>query len=307
MIWWGFWALMALVVIAPFVREALLPKRGERERRDAPGAFVRLSRGATHYRWRGPEDGPVVVCVHGLTTPSFVFDPLAEGLAGQGCRVLVYDHYGRGYSDRPRGVQDSEFFVSHLEELLESQTVKGDFTLLGYSMGGAVAAAFAARHPSMIRRLVLLAPAGMGHDLGPVVRLVVNHNWLGRWLMLAFYARSLRRSTEAERGLAGQVDGMVDKQLDETRWRGFAPAVLNSLRGILDGDLEEDHRKIARHGMPVLAIWGAEDDVIPPAGKDKLAEWNPAAHQTVISDAGHTLAYTHDNAVLKAMCEADGD
>ena len=306
MIWWGLLAALTLAAAAPFLREALRPGRGPADRRAAPGDFVALSRGQTHYLWRGPKDGPVVVCVHGLTSPSFVFDQMAAGLVAQGCRVLVYDHYGRGYSDRPRGAQDSEFFTSHLEELLESQHVQGPITLLGYSMGGAVAAVFAAHNPGMLRRLVLLAPAGMGHDLGPVARLVVNHNWLGRWLMLGFYARSLRRSSETERNIAGQIDGMVDRQLAETHRRGFAPAVLSSLRGILDENLEDAHRAIARHGVPVLAIWGREDEVIPLAGMDRLVEWNPNAQHAVIDGAGHTLAYTNADAVLGALQKVTG-
>lgn len=299
-------AALALIAAAPFLCEGLRPGLGRAARRQAPGAFADLSRGPTHYRWLGAEAGPVAVCVHGLTTPSFVWEPIARGLGAMGLRVLIYDLYGRGYSARPRGAQDAAFFVGQLEELLDDQQVTGDITLLGYSMGGAIAAAFAARHPGRLRRLVLLAPAGMGHDLGPVARLVTNHNWLGRWLMLAFYRRSLARATEAERGLDSEIENMVDRQLHEMRWRGFAAAVLASLRGILDGDREDDHRAIAQAGVPVLAVWGGGDEVIPISGKDRLAQWNGAARQAVIDGAGHTLAYTDSKAVLEAMRPAIG-
>lgn len=81
--------------------------------------------------------GPVAVCVHGLTTPSFVWHGLARGLATFGYRVLIYDLYGRGYSDRAPGHQDQAYFLQQLNDLLEDQQIKGDITLLGYSMGGA--------------------------------------------------------------------------------------------------------------------------------------------------------------------------
>ena len=56
----------------PILKEATKKKLGEKERTNAPGNFVTLSRGVVHYRWFGPETGDLVVCIHGLTTPSFV-------------------------------------------------------------------------------------------------------------------------------------------------------------------------------------------------------------------------------------------
>lgn len=301
MTWWAVIAILAAVAIWPFAVEALRPRMTRRRREAAPGQFTTLSQGVTHYQWRGPEDGPIAVCVHGLTTPSFVWGPIAEELVQSGYRVLTYDLYGRGFSDRPRGEQDSAFFIRQLDDLLEDQGVTGEITLLGYSMGGAIASAFAAQQAGRLRQLVLLAPAGLGHDLGPVADMAVKYNFFGRWMMLGFYAKSLRRATEAERGLPGRIDRIVDLQIAETRQKGFAPAVLSSLRGILDEDLEDAHRAIAGAGTPVLAIWGEKDDVIPLTCKETLAEWNGQARQAVVPDAGHALAYTHTDAVMAAM------
>ena len=83
----------------------------------APGAVAQLPNGATHYRWSGPEDGPVAVCIHGISTPSFVFAATEQSLAAQGFRVLTYDLYGRGQSARPGGAQTSAFFVDPLEQI----------------------------------------------------------------------------------------------------------------------------------------------------------------------------------------------
>ncbi|MDR9393783.1 alpha/beta fold hydrolase [Roseovarius sp. SYSU LYC5161] len=298
---WTLWGLVALLVAAPFLGEWRRKPLGAAERARASGDFADLARGRTHYRWFGPDDGPVVVCIHGLTTAAYVWGPVARGLAAAGYRVLTYDLYGRGFSDRPRGAQDAAFFLAQLDELLADQGVTGRVTLLGYSMGGAIATAFAAAHPDRVRQLILLAPAGLGHDLGPVARLVVNHPWLGTWLFFAFYARSYGNALEAERGLPGRVEGMVDRQKAELEYRGFLPGVLRSLRGILDDDQAGHHRDIAAAKLPVLAVWGAEDDVIPLAGKDKLAACNPRARQAVIEGAGHALAYTHPGAVLEAF------
>ncbi|CUH65271.1 Lipase 3 precursor [Thalassovita gelatinovora] len=297
------WALVlvAVVLALPFLREALRPRMTDADRQSAPGQFARLSQGVTHYRWQGPEGGPVAVCVHGLTTPSFVWRGVAEELAAKGVRVLSYDLYGRGYSDRPKGAQDSAFFLRQLQDLLADQQVGDGFTLIGYSMGGSISAAFAAAHPGRLKRLILLAPAGMQPLSGAVARVVLGVPFFGDWLMLTMFPRRHRKGTDAERGLPTSVPGIVDLQQGELHWRGFVPAVLSSLRHMLSTVLEGEHRAIAAAGLPVLAIWGAEDRTIPIRDKAVLEDWNPDAHHVVIDGAGHGVTYTHAGEVLAAI------
>lgn len=297
---WVFLAL-ALVLAVPLLREALKPRMDAAARAAAPGAVATLSRGQTHYRWFGPEGGAVTVCVHGLTTPSFVWDGLAPGLAESGRRVLVYDLYGRGFSDRPEGAQDAAFFTGQLHELLADQGITGPITLIGYSMGGAIATAYAADHPGAVQRLILIAPAGLGHDLGSVARIVAQGGPLALWIMLAFFPNSFRRSCETERALPSSVPGIVDQQKAQLGWRGFVPAMTRSLSGLLACDLAPLHARIAEVGPPVHAIWGAADTVIPIACRDRLAALNPEARHSVIAGAGHGLTYTHTGDVL-ATC-----
>lgn len=303
MIEWGL-AGLAGVVATPTVAEVLRPRMGPKARQSAPGEFAALTSGVTHYQWLGPEDGPLVVCVHGLTTPSFVWDGIAPRLARAGYRVLTYDLYGRGFSDRPRGAQEAEYFTAQLDDLLEHLRIERQFTLIGYSMGGSISACYAAQRPERLKKLILLAPAGMGHDLGPVARLVVNYGGFGRWLFMALYGRSFRQGTETERDLPTSVPDIVDRQQNELRYRGFRGAVLSSMRGILDRDLEEEHRALAKRDLPVLGIWARDDEVIPISGMGKLAEWNRTAEHEVIEGAGHALAYSHSDEVLGLLLPA---
>jgi len=293
-------ALLALAVF-PLLREGLRKTMGPSARNEAPGEFASLSAGLTHYQWIGPRRGPIAVCVHGLTTPSFVWHGLAEGLAEKGYRVLVYDLYGRGYSDRPQGVQDRTFFLSQLEELLEHEGISDDFTLLGYSMGGAIATAYTAAHPDKVRELVLLASAGLKTNPGKIGEFIRNRPGLGDWLMHAAYPRLHIRGTEAERQLPSSVPGIIDLQQRELNYKGFVPAVLSSLRGILSEDRAEDLRHIHRQGVPILAIWGGIDDVVPVSSVGKLTEVARSAKQVEVAEAGHGLPYTHTDEVLEII------
>lgn len=299
MIWpWAVAGAVLACAAAPFGREALRKPPGDAARRSAPGAVADLPQGATFYRWRGPETGPVAVCVHGLTTPSQVWDNVAEALADMGYRVLTYDLYGRGLSATARGAQDAAFFTRQLHDLLTALKVNDDITLLGYSMGGMIAPTFAAAYPGRLRQLVLIAPAGLGHDLGPATRLIANTGSLGTWAMHALYPRSFRRACETERALPGNL---VDIQIAQLDRRGFVPAVLASLRGIMDWPMGKTHRTIAASGMPVLAIWGEADDIIPLSGRDTLAALNPQATHEVIPGADHALTYADSAAVIAAL------
>lgn len=297
------WLLLALVIAYPFVLEGVRTPVA-RLRRDASGQFADLKRGKTHYQWFGPGNGDVIVLIHGLTTPSFVWRSLTPILAGKGYRVLSYDHYGRGYSDRPRDAQDADFFTSHLDELLENQGVSGPVTLVGYSMGGAIAAAYAAAYPAKVKQAILIAPAGMGHDLGLTAKVTQNLPLIGDWLFMLLYPRAHRKGCEEERaGVTSSVENIFELQLAEQDRRGFLRSVLSSLRGILAQVLETQHRTIANAGIPLLAIWGEDDTIIPLSRKDVLSGWNPDVANIVIDDAGHGLTYTHTDQVAQAILD----
>lgn len=297
------WVIVILlgILAIPLTIEWMRNGISTNARRETAGKFALLSQGTTHYEWLGPERGPVALCIHGLSTSSYVWRGMAKGLALMGFRVLVYDHYGRGLSDNARGRQDAAFFLQQLTDLLAHEQVDEPLTVLGYSMGGAIATHFAAAYPGKVKQLILLAPAGM-HEIGGG-KLRIARDWpvIGDWLFLLIYPTMLRSGIKAEVDLPGSVAGIGDLQRAETDRRGYFPALLSSLRGVLRHMTGDQHKTIHAAGVPVLAIWGDADDVIPLAGKDTLTGWNPDAQQAVIAGAGHGLTYTHTDQVLAAI------
>ena len=217
--------------------------------------------------------------------------------------MLTYDLYGRGYSDRPRGLQNHKFFLKQLDDLLAHESINGTFSLIGYSMGGAIATLFTAKNPERIQQMILLAPAGMGTVAGKLGNFIAKTPLLGDWLMLGLYPIQLRKGINAERQLPSQSPEVWDLQENELRYRRFIPAVLSSLRGLLGNTLQNEHKIIHDAGVPVLSIWGRDDKVIPIAAVGTLAQWSRNAIQEVVDDAGHGLPYTHCDQVLKIIRE----
>ncbi|KAJ5701717.1 hypothetical protein N7488_009265 [Penicillium malachiteum] len=122
------------------------------------------------YEW-GRVDGPKVLLVHGITTPCISLGGLAHSLVDRGCRVLLFDLFGRGFSDAPADLpQDDRLFTTQIMLALTSSPIawtgaqSGKFSLVGYSLGGGIATAFASYFPELLSSLVLLAPAGMLRD-----------------------------------------------------------------------------------------------------------------------------------------------
>ena len=298
----GTLATLALVGGAAPMSEALRPRVGTALRRTQSGRAHRLLAGTT---WRhhaiGPQNGPVALCIHGLTTPSAVFDRLAPRLAAGGWRVLSYDLYGRGLSDSPARRHGRGLFLEQITELLQAEEVDQPVLAIGYSMGGAIATAFAEAHPLKVRGLCLLAPGGLEYTPDRFTRFVRDTPFLGNWAMHVLGPHVLRKSAMELRSRSPECSDIAAVMAQETRRKGYFPAVTSSLRNMLAEDQTRIHAKLAKRGLPVAAIWGGQDSVIPLRAKDMLATANPSARQIVFKRADHGLPFTHAEGVSDAI------
>ncbi|KIX97730.1 uncharacterized protein Z520_06508 [Fonsecaea multimorphosa CBS 102226] len=116
----------------------------------------------------GPEDGRKVLLVHGISTPAIALGAVANALVDNGCRVMLFDLFGRGYSDNPADLlHDIRLFTTQILLVLASSPISwtgresGKFSLIGYSLGGGIATTFASYFPNLIDSLILFAPAGI--------------------------------------------------------------------------------------------------------------------------------------------------
>lgn len=295
--------IVLLVILGVFVAIPMVMERRRKPitakiRKTSSAKFAKLSQGTTAYRWIGPVRGPVAVMVHGLSTPSIAFDDLAAGVGQLGYRVLVYDLYGRGLSDAPSGAQNRAFFLKQLDDLLADQNLVEDITLFGYSMGGSIVTAFAAEQPHRIKRVILLATAGVRTNESAFSRFCRQTPVIGDWVHNVIGAVRMRRALNDAPDATGRV---LAAQKAELNHRGFLTAVLSSRRGMLDEQLEPEHRALGKADVPVIAIWGVADTVIPLSAMGQLTQWNRLARQEQVAGAGHGLPFTHSAAILAIL------
>lgn len=296
----GFTLLAIAIALAPFILEKLRKPISSFDRQGADGDFADLSQGLTYYRWIGPVRGPVAVVIHGLTTPSIGMEPLAEGLGGMGYRVLIYDLYGRGLSDAPRGKQDRRFFLKQLDDLLADQGLDENLTLVGYSMGAAIATAFTAENPHKVKRVIMIAGACIMMNETVFSRFCRTIPVLGDWLHGIAAGRKIRK-TMPDRARRPEISRVLMAQRQELRRRGYLPAVLSSRRGMLSETQEREQRKLGLEDIPVIAIWAQLDELIPASASRLLVQWNRAVRQQVVENATHALPYTHSVELVDAI------
>jgi haloalkane dehalogenase len=128
-----------------------------------------------HYVDEGPADGPVVLCLHGEPTWSYLYRKMIPVFAAAGCRVLAPDLVGFGRSDKPAERSDYTYrkHVQWMADWMASIGLK-QITLLGQDWGGLIGLRLLAENPNLFTRFSLSntgLPTG-DHEVGEAF-----HRW----------------------------------------------------------------------------------------------------------------------------------
>jgi pimeloyl-ACP methyl ester carboxylesterase len=261
---------------------AELAKAGKADR------FVPLSAGVVHVRVAGPEDGPVVLLVHGAAVGGFAFHDWIKPLTQAGFRVIVPDLLSFGYSDRPDAPHDAAFFAEQLNELIAKLNVTAPFQVVGTSMGGAITSDFVAADPSRIRSFTLIAPAGLGTLPAAntsAVRLFLSPvigDWFARVLGPAMAVRGVDQ-------VGAGVEGLAEWMSEQTKYRGYSEGQLNTYRHYDLQNRLASYDAVGRSGLPVLAVWGTADETVPFAMSQELLKRVPQTLLVPVDGKPHGL------------------
>jgi pimeloyl-ACP methyl ester carboxylesterase len=273
--------------------------RGQEHWLDADGFEVHA------VTWRSDEWGngdARILLVHGLGGHTISWEPSASGLAEQlHATVTAVDLPGFGLTRLPRGRRAT--LGTHgrvLRALLEQW---GPAAVAGNSMGGALGIGLAARHPELVRALVLVDPALPRPAMNPA-----------QWTVMARLAPMLVPRVGAQflaaRGRVLGPERLVDDtmawtlcdpsrldpelrrrlvELARTR-RGFpeAPAAYaHSARALfwyLTRNMRADEARVT---SPTLIVHGDRDQLVPAAAARTLAARRPEFALELIDDCGH--------------------
>lgn len=254
------------------------------------GSYAQLSQGKVRYELSGMEGGELVVLVHGLIGHLHVWDYQTKFLIENGYRVLRFDLYGRGFSERVKSVHGSELFQSQLVDLFNYLNIKEKFHLVGLSMGGAVSARYAAHHPEKIKSLFLVDCYGIPTPEDPGVR-IVQPKYFGEALIGTFGGPILRNAP---------MKGIYDKKKHSgfTKWfsaplviKGSKRALLSTLRNFMLENHVPYYERLNHLELPKLILWGEEDKILPLDYGKRIHALVPNAQFKTIEKCGHVPQY----------------
>jgi pimeloyl-ACP methyl ester carboxylesterase len=268
----------------------------DEHRKPASGQFIQLSRGTIHYELSGSENGKTVVLIHGFTTPYFVWDYNVDELKNAGFRVLRYDHYGRGLSDRPDVVYDRSLYDEELIELLHKLNIKLPVHIVGLSMGGAISVIFADRHPEMVSTISLIAPAGFPVKQSFAIKLAKT-TVIGDYVMALLGDRVVLAGVKKAFVHPERLPEYEEKFKAQMKYRGFIKALLSTMRYMHMDQLSDVYERLGKQMKPVLLIWGQKDMILPFSLSEKANAALPNAEFHAIENGGHTVNYENPELV----------
>ncbi len=295
-------ALVTLFVLVPAALYFTIdPERldlDDAARRSTGGQFARLSDGYTHYELAGPPDGHVVVLAAGATVPYYIWDPTFKALVDEGFRVLRYDYYGRGFSDRPDIPFTQDLYVRQLHELLQGLHISGPFDLAGLSFGGAVITGVAARYPDRVRSLIYMDPA---FRTPQTLTALEATPWAWNIFTAVLDEREWADGQLGDFLHPERFPGWPDRYRVQLRYRGFRRARLSDLRSNAAVDQRDELQTVGRNPRPVLVIWGKQDPNVPFELSASLMAVMPYARLVAVEQAGHLPQWERPDVVQPAI------
>ena len=286
------------------VFEVTKPDLTSETREGLPGSFVELPTGVTHFQLQGPDDAPCVVLVHGNAAPYVSWDHTVDDLIDAGLRVLRYDVVGHGFSDRPRmRSYDRALYIQQLTDLIEALGIRYPISVVGTSQGGSIATCFAAENPGKVNRLALLAPlfddfAGAN---SPVMK-ALSTRFIGELVLQLAPDSKLSDLTGriAAPDKKAALEAEVAKQL---QFRGKRRAILANARGDSFTDPTAAYVDAKALGIPMLLIWGTEDEMLPEDSMKRLRDLIPDIEYHEIDGASHLAHYEFPERVNPILTE----
>ncbi|WP_279433619.1 alpha/beta hydrolase [Actinomadura sp. KC345] len=230
----------------------------------------------------GPEGGTPILALHGHFGRARCFAPLAAALA-PGHRVIALEQRGHGHSDRGDGY-GPDAYVADAAEFLRGLGL-GPVIVLGHSMGGVVAFRLAARHPELVRALVV--EEGGAYNRPPEIPHPVLdvRGWPRRSATLG----ELRRDIEA-RGIpdAGYFLESAVEHADGWGLLFDHDDMVASQRALV-GDWWADWLGST---CPALLVHGLDSFVLPTAMAGEMAARRPGTVLRELAGCGH---WAHDD------------
>ena len=242
--------------------------------------FTSLGDLAVHYSDSG-RGARTLVLLHGYLESMAVWDDFAGALAHAGYRVVTLDLPGHGISEVVGESHSMEFLADVLARLMDKLSIE-KATLVGHSMGGYAALAFAELYPSKLDGLVLFhsAPGIDSSEKEEDRRREIEIVRAGRKELLSGVFPALRYAPENRKRMAEAIeDDALQVMLTEDE------GIVALINGMAERRGRDD--VFQRLQVPELLIFGRHDALIPLEKAEAVIARHPQAHVAWLEHSGH--------------------
>jgi len=260
--------------------------------------------------WAEGSQGSPVILIHGIGEYVEIWWPNIVTLAQQH-RVFAVDLPGFGRSDKPVDAPYGyPYFARFIHDFMSGLGLERA-SLVGHSLGGAVALQAALAFPQKVDRLVLVGSAGLGREVNLILRLATLP-LLGEILTRPSLqgSRSFIKAIVYDPALVKDEDVQVHYEISIQP--GAQQAFLKVLRAIgnVFGQNHNSTGPILEHlpaiTQPTLVLWGREDAIIPVKHAD-VTRRMPNMRVRIFERCGHSPQFEHrenfDQAVQEFLCD----
>lgn len=251
-----------------------------------------------HYLDEG--QGEVVVFLHGSGPGASGYSNFKgnyPAFVGAGYRCIVPDHIGYGFSDKPDDVDHPlSFFVECIVQTLDIAGVDA-CTVVGNSLGGAVALGMALAHPERVERLILMAPGGLNdlpdYQAMPGMQKVFQVFGSGEpvtpEVMKDLFATGLMHNPQHA------TDELVAERMQIMQIMNGHVMATMQIPNLVD--------QLPRIACPVLGFWGMDEKMMPESGIMRMVKNIRHMRTILVNECGHWVMVEHEGMFNRACID----
>ena len=251
------------------------------------------TRVTVEYIENGALGGTPLLLLHGLSDSWHSFLPLLPHLP-RDVRALAFTQRGHGNSAKPRGDYSLDALVRDAVAFLDAMQIERA-VIAGHSMGAAVAAMLAAKHPGRVAGLALLGAFADFRGNAGVIELRQDVQDLTDPID-ADFARAFQVST---------ISRIIDDEFIHLVTTDSQSLPAYAWRALLDGFMQADLPScFGRIKAPTCLVWGDCDMFVPRSDQDAMLAAIPDAQLYTLDDTGHAVHWDRPGetaGVIKAL------
>ena len=305
--------LILVIIFVPYIYSSIKLKNPSKIIKPEYGKFAELKNGNIFYQEFSSSNpiGQTVVLVHGFSTPSIVWKGIIPYLTDAGYDIVTYDHYGRGFSSRPKVDYTKDFYISTLLELIDYLKIEQKIHLIGYSMGGPIVGYFANENPDKVKSVNFIAPAGYmfkRKSQSNFYLKILNFPFVSKYISIVFPSlmyggnSSIELTTDEDENRLSQEE-LNKVYKEQMKYEGFTRSLISTANNFNLFNTQKMYQELGKKKIDASVIWGDEDEIVPFDGLSYLKSDYLEINYKVVKNGHHDLTYALPSIVGKFLSQ----